>query len=56
LSKAFAFSNSTCTAYDPGNFDRKDFYGWLMLSDCLQEPEKLVKARLVQVESSLPIA
>lgn len=30
------------TAYE-GKYDRKDYYGWQMLSECLQKPEKMLK-------------
>ena len=32
-----------CQAAYEGKYDRKDFYGWQMLSDCLQKPEKLIE-------------
>ena len=32
-----------CQAAYEGTYDPKDYYGWQMLSDCLQKPEKLIE-------------
>lgn len=33
----------SCKDSYKGNYDTKDYYGWSMLSECLQKPEKLLK-------------